>query len=174
MKNKLIAQRYVRAILANISSDQNDSILNDVAMLDLIFIDEVKQKLCSKLLRNNKKKELASLLVEGTENKELWLSLLLLLVDKNRLSVISEILSGIDDAVLAAQNKERVLLKLATEQKPEIVDSIKARVARILNKEVIFKIEIDPELIGGFEAISDSKIINASVKNSLEKFISGR
>ena len=96
------------------------------------------------------------------------------MVDKNRLSVISEILSGIDDAVLAAQNKERVLLKLATEQKPEIVDSIKARVARILNKEVIFKIEIDPELIGGFEAISDSKIINASVKNSLEKFISGR
>lgn len=172
MKNKLVALRYVKAVLENISSDQKKSVMEDIASLNGLFTEEVLAKIDSKLLSIKQKKEFTSVIADNLENRDLWNNFFDLLVEKNRLSVINDILTEMDKSILANEKIERVILKLASEQNPEVVKSIKLKIEKILEHEVILKIEIDPEIIGGFEAISESKVIDASIKNSLNRFIS--
>lgn len=173
MRNKLVALRYVKAILANISSDQENSVLADIVTLNKLFSNDIVAKIDSKLLNIRQKKEFTSLAAEHLENRNLWSRLFDLLLEKDRFNIINEILTEMDKTILANNNIERVVLKLASQQSPEIINSIKVKIEKILKKEVVLEIKIDSEIIGGFEATSESKVIDASIRNSLKKFVLG-
>ena len=173
MKTKLIAQRYARAVVGNLPDHNYDSLLADLQQLKEIFSPEIVHKMASRLLTKSQKMEIANLIAKETRHIKLWEATFHILVGKQRVAVIPAILDEIDNIILEEQQKERVILKLAQEQAPEIIESIKQRVSKYLKKEIIVKIEIDPALIGGFEVLADSRQINASVRASLEKFVLG-
>lgn len=174
MKKKLIAQRYARAFVANLADLKDSSVSEDIELLQQIFDSAVIAKVSSKLLQKADKLQILQLISQETQNSELWTGFLQLLLQKQRLEVIPDILSTIDQILLAAENKQRVSLTLAHEQAPELLDAIKAKVSDILGKEIIVSVQIDPAIIGGFEVKAGNREINASIRSGLEKFVLSR
>ncbi len=171
MKTKLIAQRYARALVANLPKEDHASLLADLQQLKKIFSSDILQKLDSRLFTRKDKLEMSDLIAKETNHPKLWYSLFQILVKKQRVAVLPAILDQIDEIILVEQNKQRVILKLAQEQTPEIIESIKKKISKYFDKEIIVEIEIDPSIIGGFEVYAGSTQINASVRASLQKFL---
>jgi F-type H+-transporting ATPase subunit delta len=174
VKKKLIAQRYARAFVANLTPDINADITKDLELLQQVFAADVVALLSSKLLPQEQKVEFLDLISAETKQADLWKGFFHLLQSKQRIVVIQDVIKAIDELILSAHNKQRVTIYLAHEQTPQLVDSIKAKVAAILGKEIIAAVEIDPSIIGGFEVKAGSKEINASIKSGLARFAASR
>lgn len=171
MKTKLIAQRYARALVANLPKEDHALLLADLQQLKNIFNSDILQKMDSRLLAGKDKLEIANLIAKETNHPKLWYALFQILLKKQRIVAFPAILDQIDEIILSEQNKQRVILKLAQEQTPEIIESIKKEISKYFDKELIVEIEIDPSIIGGFEVYAGSTKINASVRASLQKFL---
>lgn len=174
MKKKLIAQRYARAFVANLTPDIKADIGKDVELLQHLFAADVVDLLSSKLLPKEQKVQILDLISAETKQADLWIGFFHLLLNKQRIIVIQDVITAIDELMLSVQNKQRVIIYLAHEQTPQLLDAIKAKVSDILGKEIIASVKIDPSIIGGFEVRAGSKEINASIKSGLARFAAGR
>jgi len=67
------------------------------------------------------------------------------------------------------KRKNEVFLFFAKRQSEEIEEKVKQKMREIFGHKKIIKIEIDPELIGGFLAKSCEFCVDGSVKGFLEK-----
>lgn len=60
-------------------------------------------------------------------------------------------------------------LIFAREQNTQLIEQIKQRMEELTNRRYLIKVSYDPELIGGFIFVSPNVLLDASVKNLLEK-----
>ncbi len=172
MKNKLIAQRYSRAVMKSVLEGDHDSLLNDVAIIKQIVQSEKEffKIMDSRIYSLPKRVELVSILVEQLVQKEMWNNLFVLLLQKQRFGALADIVQDIEDVIYESRNVIKVVLKIAHNHEPETMDNIKTMVKEILKKDVIWELQIEPELIGGFVAEAESICIDGSIRNNLIKF----
>ena len=62
-------------------------------------------------------------------------------------------------------------LKLAVEHSPDVIDKIRELVSSKLDKDVIFDIDIDKSIIGGFIAETDKIMIDGSIEHNFRRFV---
>jgi F-type H+-transporting ATPase subunit delta len=172
MKNRIIAQRYAKAFLEIVKKSDFESLLNDISALRKILGDfsDLVKKIDSYLLPPQKRAQLIDLLAENLQNKDIWKNLFLILVEKHRFAIIQQILTELEAIIYRKRNQIKVILKTAREHSPEVIEKIRKKVSTIFNKDVIFEMKIEPEIIGGFVAETESFRIDGSVKNNLIKF----
>lgn len=91
-----------------------------------------------------------------------------LLVDRGRVQVLPEILQKFEKMIDAKQNRIRVLLKVACEMDEETCSKLKVVLEKAFAKTVILTVEVDPVVLGGFVAQSDSAQIDCSVATKLK------
>ena len=65
----------------------------------------------------------------------------------------------------------KVLLKIARQQSDEMIAKISVKISDILQKKIVLTVQIQPEIIGGFVAETESISIDGSIKNNLIKLI---
>ena len=172
MKATLLAIRYAKAVLANLSPDGYDSFLNDIHRLQEILAihTDIISSLDSFLYPPRKRIALAKELTTDLKHSSIWKNLFIILVNKHKFSIITVILYSLEELVLDKNNTVKVNLTLAFEQSDNIVNEIKQYVKSILKKNVIFKVTVNPVIIGGFVAETDHIRIDGSIKNNLVKF----
>jgi len=171
VRNRLIAQRYADAVLMNIDTSHFESFRNDIQLLEIAFFqhpDYVKS-IDSLLYPLKKRLALAKEVTSKLVNTELWKNLFDILVRKHRFSIISDILLELDHAILDRNNMVKVQLIIAHEHSKSVMQNIEDNIKKILKKEIEFKVSIDPSLIGGFVAQTESILIDGSIKNNLVK-----
>ena len=171
MRNRLVAKRYADAVLMNIDKSHFESFRNDIKLLETAFFqhpDYVKS-IDSLLYPLKKRLALAKEVTSKLANTGLWENLFNILVKKHRFSIISDILLQLDHAILDRNNMVKVQLKIAHEQSKSVLQDIEDNIKKILKKEIEFKVSIDPSLIGGFVAQTESILIDGSIKNNLVK-----
>jgi F-type H+-transporting ATPase subunit delta len=92
-----------------------------------------------------------------------------LLLDKNREEFLPEIITHflkyIDESKGIMRGELRAAFPLSEEQK----QALKKQLDRITGKNVLFAEEIDTALIGGFVIKMEDTVIDASIKNQLDK-----
>ena len=171
MKNKLIAKRYAKAVMENISEDST-SFLNDIILLKKFFSDnpEAVQTADSLLYSINKRIEIIKEIARISHNQKIWNNLFQLLVQKHKFIIIREILTELESTILENKNQEKVHLKIAHKHPDEILKKLEAIISNIIKKELILEITIDPEIIGGFVASTEALVIDGSIRNNLIKF----
>ena len=76
-----------------------------------------------------------------------------------------------ENEILASKNQVKVELSVAHQLPDNLLDSISIELKKILEKDIILKTKIDPEILGGFVATTDSLIIDGSIKNHLIKLL---
>ena len=172
MKTKLIAQRYSRAVMKSVPDESIDSLLTDVTALKQLIASENEffTMVESRVLSLPKRKELIGILVEQLILKETWKPLFELLLKKQRISALQDIVQDIENVIFESRNMIKVVLKLAHQHEEETMARIKAMVSDILKKDVVWELEIDPNIIGGFVAEAESIHIDGSIRNNLIKF----
>lgn len=171
MRNKLVAQRYATAVLMNIDKSHFESFRKDIQLLETVFFQDPEyiKAINSLLFPLKKRLALAKEIATKLTNSFVWENLFEILVKKHRFSIIGDILLEIDHAILERNNQVKVKLTIAHELSDSIMQEIKENIRNILNKEVELAISIDPDLIGGFVAQTESVLVDGSIKHNLLK-----
>ncbi|MDY6916139.1 MAG: ATP synthase F1 subunit delta [Candidatus Cloacimonadota bacterium] len=173
MKHKLIAQRYSRAILKLIDEKEFSKLYDDVRSLQQICkeIPEQLKILDSMLISFSKRKVIGEELCKNLKFKQIWKNLIHVLIHKHRVEILPDICDEIENHILSIQNKQKVTLKVAHKHPQETIDIIVERLRKILQKEIILNLVIEPKIVGGFMAETESLRIDGSIKNNLIKFV---
>lgn len=167
--SKLVAERYARAVTESVKD--TTILTDDIKILqDALDSPEVIEFLSSAIVSNENKKHIVSEVLNHLENKEIFTGLLNLLIKKDRIGMICEILDEINEIILEDNNTEIVYVRFAEEISDKTTSLIQSKIEGILNKKVIMNTSIDSSIIGGFVAESHSLRIDGSVKRNLIRF----
>jgi F-type H+-transporting ATPase subunit delta len=173
VKYKLLAQRYSRAILKLIDKKEYPQLQQDIKQLREICQISVEQLkiLDSMLLSFPNRIEVGKQLTESLNFEEIWTNLIKILISKHRVEILTAICDELEEHILATKNECKVTLQVAHEHPEKTIEQIKQKVKKILNKEILVNLKINPEILGGFVAETDSLRIDGSIKNNLVKFV---
>lgn len=150
-----------------------DSLLEDINSLNAIFSQDPSliKSFDSFLYPLKKRIDLALNVADKLNNENIWKNLFQILIKKHRFTIIPDILIDLEERILDSRNQIKVTLKIAHEQTDNILNDIVEVIKDILKKDVVLDIEIDPEIIGGFIARTNSLLIDGSIKNNLARLI---
>ncbi len=173
MKDRILAQRYANSAVTFINEENYSSLLEDCyAIIELYDSNEdIKKIITSRILNAEKKRQVLSLLVEDSEQKEFWNSYFKIIISKKREYILKTIIEEMISCLYEEQNKRFVTLYLARETDEKTLHSILKELGSVLKKEVECKIIIKPDLIGGFIAQTEDILIDGSVSGNLNRFI---
>ena len=96
------------------------------------------------------------------------LGLISIVVKKNRETKILEILETFLELVREYKGITTAFIYSAKALTDEQLNNIKENLSKNLNKEIIIQADVKPELIGGLLINIDGKVIDNSIKKSLE------
>ena len=150
-----------------------DSLFEDINSLKAIFSQDASliKSFDSFLYPLKERIDLALNVADKLNNKNIWENLFQILIKKHRFTIILDILIDLEERILDSRNQIKVSLKIAHEQTDKILNDIVKVIKDILKKDVVLDIEIDPEIIGGFIAQTNSILIDGSIKNNLVRLI---
>ena len=173
MNDLLIIKKYAKSVAEVIDHEEYQICLKDAKNLKALFIDQPKliEILKTRLVSKQQKTLLIQDAVNNLHFSEMWEKLFFLLIHHMRFHQIVNILKELESEIYNKQNALVVSLKLAHKQDKSTTDKIIAYLEGIYKKEVIADIEYDPELLGGFYAESETMIVDGSLKNNLNIFV---
>jgi F-type H+-transporting ATPase subunit delta len=105
--------------------------------------------------------------VEGAEPE--LVNFLELLIDKHRMPVIFRIRDRFDDLWAAENKRLEVTVTSAVELDPELVQRIGSEIEKQTGQTVELRSKVDEDVLGGLVLQVGNKVLDASVRNRLEK-----
>lgn len=167
----LIEKRYADA-LVDIAMEKNTV---DLLRKELQFIADILKKyeelrviLSNPGIELNTKKQIISECFEGRVSKIL-LNFLFVLLDKGRLMLINGILREFNRAADKRLNILNILIESATPLGDIQIEKIKEKYRKIYNAaSVKAETRIDEGLLGGIRVVIGDRVIDASVRKSLD------
>lgn len=176
MKSQLtlteIAEPYAQALMSVAQSNNlTDQIGEDVQSLLTLTkeSDDLRILLDSPIIEASKKKAVLRQVV-GDQIHPFTLNILLLLVDRGRIMLLSEVCKQYQE--LLRQLKQAVLAEVtsAIELNDEQKEAIKQKViATTQAQQVELQTSVDPDLLGGVVIKVGSQVIDASLRGQLRR-----
>lgn len=102
----------------------------------------------------------------AAEQKKLILRLKEVLKSKKKDYLLACIVRG---ALAEMKKRAKFEIVFARKQSPEVVDKLEKKLSRGLDADEDADIEIDASLIGGFVALTDKYLVDASIKGQLDQ-----
>lgn len=173
MKDILAAQRYSKAIFSSLDEDNIDHILTDIELMSESLQKEpsLTKAVNSYLLPLEKRMNAAMEMAEKFKHSEIWKNLFTILIKKHRFNILLVILFDLENKILDAKNQIKVKLTVARKLQDPVMRSISEKLSSIVEKDIIIDLHIDPNILGGFVASTDSLLIDGSIKNNLVKLL---
>ena len=173
MRNNLVAQRYAKAVLDNVSADKHHLLREDIDCLIQVFTEnsEYANAINSFLYPLEERLQLAEDISKKMKISKVWSNLFKILIKKHRFDIIISLLKSLEHYLLAEEAKLKVVLRLAYEHDDDMVQKIKEIVEKVLNNKIEISPVIDPTIIGGFVAETESMRIDGSIHNNLVKLV---
>ena len=167
-----IAAPYARALF-DFSVDKNimHQITADFQNLE-IFLDEsteLMDYLNNPIVSNNSKAEVLTKTLQSQVNTETF-KFLMILVKRDRINLLKSVITNYLELVYETASIKMIEVSTAcaftNSQKSLLIKKLK----ELTNaREIRLVITVDPSLIGGFLIKTESKVIDFSVKNQLQK-----
>lgn len=167
-----IAVPYARALF-DFSVEKNimHQITADFQNLETFLnqTSELMEYLNNPIVKQEAKRELLAKTLKSELNTETF-KFLLVLVERNRINILNAVISNYLELVYETASIKMIEVATATaftnSQKTTLIQKLK----ELTNaREIRLVINEDPSLIGGFLIKTDSKVIDFSVKNQLQK-----
>lgn len=167
-----IAIPYARALF-NFSIEKNimHQITADFQNLDIILKEttELTTYLNNPVVSQKAKRDLLNKTIKSNLYNETF-NFLLILVERNRINLIGSIIKKYLELVYETASIQMIEVITATEftnsQKTALIQKLK----ELTNaREIRLIITVDPSLIGGFLVKTESKVIDFTIKNQLQK-----
>ena len=173
MKNLIVAKRYALSALYNIKADDLSEFLNEVKLMSGLFESnpDLYQIMKSKIVSTVSKLDMLEEITADFKMKEFWHSFFLLLTSKKREAILLQVLYEIIKQVYLQQDAKKVDIILAFDHSSDTVMQIVKKIESTIGHKIIYQLEIDKSIIGGFIAKSEEFIIDASVLGNLKQFV---
>jgi F-type H+-transporting ATPase subunit delta len=173
MKNILLARRYASASIQFLNENDYIAILKQLEIFKKAIADnlQIKKIFASAIISKNKKIQFAQNIVEQLDNKDFWLQIITVLINKNRGNILDLFLEEFKKVLNEKLNQKYVQLILAHKQDNNTIELIKNELEKVLKFKVVCDVEIDKKIIGGFIAKTDNQLIDASVHSNLQRFV---
>jgi len=167
-----IAAPYARA-LYDYSVDKNimHKITGDFQNLEIFLskTDELTTYLNNPVIRNEDKRDILTKLLKSQVNEETF-KFLLVLVDRDRISLLQSIIDNYLKLVYGLASIKMIEVSTAfpftNKQKNMLIKKLKDLTNA---REIRLIITVDSDLIGGFLIKTNSKVLDFTVKNQLQK-----
>ena len=172
--NKLIplAQRYSDA-LCEVAKSRNelDFVQSDLKTVceALNAVSEFNNFLTHPVIPLSEKKDMVKAVFEGKINTDV-LNLIFILLEKNKINLISAISYCFDESMDAAKNILKVGVVSAVEIDEDLKQRLKEKLENKLQKSVKFEFDINPDIIAGLVLKIQDKTIDGSMAAKLEGF----
>lgn len=166
-----VSRVYGQALYdAAVEMEKVDEIQQETEQIHIIFQREKEfyEILTDPSLSVARKKELIKNVFEGRVSKETE-SFLYILVDKGRLHNYGDILKEFDKLKNEAEGFGEGVVYSARLLNEEQLQKLEAETGKLLGKKIRLKNLIDESLIGGVKIITEGKIIDASIRNRLDR-----
>lgn len=171
-ENKLVAQRYAKALLE--LADENKLAYDDVLhqLQDVSKSVEASQDLnkvmSSPVISSDEKKNVLVKLFEK-DNSKIVVNFLQLLVDKNKFGILTSVVKEFANEVNKLNN--RLLLNVTSAI--ELTDSdramIKVKLQKVLDKEIELEWAVNRDIIAGLVFEANDNIVDNSLRHKLQE-----
>ena len=165
----IIAMTYGKALFdAAVELDKIDEIKEEIDQIDGILKKETDyvSLLCNPAIPVVKKKAMIRNVFKGRVSEEV-LSFLYILIDKDRMfhyhRIVKEYLKLMDEYRGEAYGKIYSTVPLSQDQ----LEKFEAEAGKLLREKVKLRNKIDKSLLGGVKLLIDGKLIDASLRASL-------
>lgn len=172
MQNPRLASRYAQSLL-DLAIEQNalDSTLNDIQLLESIchssrdFVNVLR----SPIIKADKKNAIINAVV-GSNITPLTKAFITLLTNKGREEYLVEIVSAYIRLYKELKKIKTVRLTTAAPVNDVVKNAILQKLLGSMpENSVDLKVEVNPDLIGGFVLQMDDKLYDASVRHDLNE-----
>ncbi len=167
----IVARRYAKALFELAREEGKvGEIGGEIRLFNEILQNTpaLKVLLCGPVYDFHVKKEALERVVVTMGLSELTSRFLLLLIKKNRLAILDEILKvyqGLEDQEMG-RVRARAYLPDADRESP-VLDRIRSRLEEVTGKEVLLDVEEDKDMIGGVIVKIGDILIDGSVRSRL-------
>ena len=170
MQNKLVAQRYAKALIdLAVERNQLDDVKADIDIIREALMPEFRMALLSPVLSDQKKSEIFRAVFQSRLTP-LSFSFFDLVFSKRREWILAEIANEFFDKYREMKGIEIIEITTAVEISDELKNNIRDRfqhLKRFQNKTIEIKSKVDPDILGGFIAQSHDILFDASIRNDL-------
>lgn len=97
------------------------------------------------------------------------LNLILILLERGRLEIISELPKYLKETLFERQNKAQAVVQSANPLSEKQIEEIRADLEKIFEKKLELETEIDESLIAGVKVNIGDKVLDSSVKSKLKQ-----
>ncbi|RLB04584.1 MAG: F0F1 ATP synthase subunit delta [Deltaproteobacteria bacterium] len=173
MINRKIARRYAKALMNIGRQDGNyERYWEELKAFASLFQEKegLWEVLINPAIGIPKRKAIITELGERLGLSPIVINFLHILVDKNRMRYLSDIISIYQQLVDEAAGRARVLLVTAYDLSKDKLQQLSQGLEGLVGKNVVMEVEKDPSLIGGVVAKIGGMVYDGSVKTQLERF----
>lgn len=172
MINNTIARRYAKA-LVQLSSEGGlvDSFRKELAGINALFEEnsELRAAFSNPAFTVEQKKEIMKGLIEKSKTSKLVSNFLLLLVDKNRVAFLGQIVQTYEKLADEQSGIIRPVVRTAFPLDESQIGSIRDALEKKSGKKVIPNVVTDKTLIGGLVTQIGDTAYDSSVKTQLKR-----
>jgi F-type H+-transporting ATPase subunit delta len=171
MQNKLVAQRYAKALI-DLARERNEleQAKADIDLIRASMTPELRMAMASPVISDRKKTEVFRSIFKDRLSP-LTYSFFELVFSKRREWVLPEIAYEFLERYRELKGIEIIEITTAVEISNDLKNNIRSRfqnLQRFQNKTVEVKSKVDPDILGGFIAQSHDILFDASIRNDLQ------
>ena len=172
MINNTIARRYAKA-LVQLGSEGGliDKFREELAVIDRLFSAnaELRAAFANPAFTAEQKKEIMKGLVAKAQSSELVANFLLLLVDKNRVAFLDQIVQTYEKLADVHSGVIRPVIRTAFALDASQVSAIQGALEKSTGKKVVPQVSVDATLLGGVVTQIGDIAYDSSVKTQLKR-----
>lgn len=165
-KNPQIAKRYAKALFEVVPESSLRTVNEEFERALVVLEDpQVKRVFSHPHTAVDRKQELIRLmgLSKTLEN------FLLLIVEKSRAAWLNQIKKEFELLVLSSEHTTIAEVTSAIALSDEVLQELKTKLQKITGKNVLIRADVNPVIGGGMVIKVDGKVIDGSIKNTLQK-----
>lgn len=172
MKSSTLAKRYAKALFGlSVDNRTQDRVLGDLRSLATAFTSDpnFQSFFESPLINGVQKAKTMKVALDGKGASSEVTQFLMLLAEKDRLSIFVDVVEAFQAEIDAANNVCRGSVRSTTALAPAERSQIEATVEGVLKKKVIMTYKVDPSVIGGLVARVGSHTFDDSLSTHLKR-----
>ena len=163
-----VARRYAKALVDVLPDEKLEKVLEEVRNLNSLVDDRAIRYFRSPVVPAEKKKGLLEQVLEKLQVTEELKKVLLLMAQKDRLGILREFTSELENLIDLRLGVVKAEITTATELDEETLGKIKSKIEELFGKKAEVTVKLDPSIIGGFIVKVADKVLDASIKTQLE------
>lgn len=171
MNTRASADRYARALLDVVAKEGNpEQVQQELATFAELFGNpELNAVLQSPAVPSTSKRGIVQALIARTNPSVQLAKLLLMLADRNRLTIVPQLAKVYDERLMELRQVVQVEVTTAIPMESSHAASFEQRLSKATGRRVKMTTAVDPSLIGGAVARIGTIVYDGSVANQLAR-----